>query len=289
MAIASNQTPRHQAGGPDQPEEMHGALEFILKHKNVLTVLAVILIVLILVVNMNNTRRTRMRQESTALVSDAIRSYSQMLTLSDIEQRQSQFDDVTAILDQLENDHGDTPLGNEARFLRGKVFFTMDRYDEAQDQYKTYIEHATNDEDRARGEIALAYSHENQAFFTGDAGEQRDKLDEADGHYSRAMNLSPAPSYIYYYALLGQARIRELTSQNADAIKLYEEVLEGRPDLLPDEDAPDPRNLANSLDYVKWFIRQQQQAESFHTTAKLRLERLRARLDEDELAPASGG
>jgi len=286
MASTSHQPPGKQPPDAEQ-QEMPRGLELVLKYRTQLTVLAVVVVVMILLVNMNNARVTRIRQESTGLLSDAINSYSQLMVLSDIEQRQSQFDDVIGILNQLEIDYGDTLLGNEARYFRGKVFFAMDRFEEAQEHYRAYIEHAANDENRARGQIALGYSHENQAFLTDEPGEQHGKLDDASDNYTRAMKLSPAPSYIYYYALMGQARVSELTSRRAEAMSLYEEVLEGRPEPPVDEDEPDPRTLANPLDYVKWFIRKQQQAESFHTTAKLRLDRLRATTDDEELATVS--
>lgn len=246
--------------------------------KQVLTTAVAVLVVLTLWLVLQN-RREGVRSDVNLQINQVLTNLDRLPTLTDATARQEMTKTAQQTLDVLIDKHGDTVLGNEARLLRGNLFFEQDRFADAQKEVTAYLEKAKGDSAKARGEIALAYAFENESFITTNTQLQRTKLETARQHYVSAQKLVPTGSYLFTYARLGEARYHELVGDNANAIRLYKEIMEQRPAPTPPPTGTE-RSAANKtesdLDRVRQELDKNMQGFSFATAARLRLERLQA-------------
>ncbi|MEN6625548.1 MAG: hypothetical protein ABFD69_04890 [Candidatus Sumerlaeia bacterium] len=195
-------------------------------------------------------------------------------------------DAYKSLLNDINSDIGKfgtgSQLARELVFLKGLTYYSLDQFPQAQEAYKQYIQQAGGNEERARGQIALAYSYENQSFFpTSGTLTQRGLLDQALAQYQTAKNAANGQNpYLYYYALLGEARINELTGANDKAVALYQQILKDRaaptPAATPAEEGTDAAQN-RFVDMLRQMLNERESQLSFAATAKLRLERLEAK------------
>ncbi len=265
-------------------EGLQETLDSLRRNRNKLIGLAAVAILVAIVYAAVSGYQARVLRESNEMFANAMTAYARLLSAADDEQRRGALGDMITELDTLIETYGTSPLGRAATFLKGRAYYAIDDYPKAQEAYEQYLAQTQDDAQKARGEIALAYSLENESFFLDDLTEQRAKLDQARVHYELAAAASPKPSFLYYYALLGQARYHELVQEEEQAIALLEEVVAERPAPVTDPAAaagPDP-DEDPELALVKMAIREREAQLSLAATARQRLERLRARQGLDE-------
>lgn len=220
--------------------------------------------------------RTRVSEDSSRILKIANQALVQIYSMPDAAQRNEGLDSAIAQLQTLIDRYPDTPAAHTALYLQGNCYFHKDELAKASDIYRRFIESSTTDEERATGEIALAYAMENEIYFTRD----EKKVEDAKAHFTRAMELAPARSYQYYFAMMGLARVLELSFQDEEALKLYERILAERPspavgskDFDPDKE---PDFGAGLEQYARQMAEQRVSQLSLEATVKLRIERLQA-------------
>jgi tetratricopeptide (TPR) repeat protein len=224
------------------------------------------------------TNQQSKRIDASSMMLTAVQQFAEFQNVQDEDQRKEMFGRTTTALDDLINTYPDTNLGREAVYLKGQANYIMGNFEAAQTAYERYIEAAPDPESQARGEIALAYAHENQAFFLTETSAQNDRLVTAETHYRTAMEFTDKGSHLYYYAMLGIARVKELIRQDAEAIKIYEQVLEERPAQIAEPEAVEDEGRSSDpiVEMVREMVDAQESQLSFATTAKLRLDRLKS-------------
>lgn len=225
------------------------------------------------------SHQARLRMRSNALMEEALLHYQALTNQTEPGQRETAMEDAVASARALVEQYPNTPLGREAHYLMAKAYYEMGRFEPARQAYQAYIDAAETRPQRARGEIGLGYAHENESFFMTDLVARTDKLDTALGHYESALRLAPPESFLYYYALLSQARIYDLTGQDDQARERYQRIIDERP--APAETAlPDARPQRQPNDPMARQlldrIRQAERQLSLAATARLRLQRLEA-------------
>ena len=249
--------------------------------------ISAILLILVFVVGKAiwASHRETVLRETNALMNDVLMSYAQVEGAKEDVQREEGMKSLMSATARLIDSYPGTKLAREAQFVKGKAYYALDKFQEAQKTFQEYVEKAPNDEERSRGEIALAYAFENNSFLVPPAS-QKNLLDQAATHYSLAENYAQGPDaaqpawpYLYYYALMGRARILEVTNKPQEAIKIYEKVIADRPVPIPPE-AKDEKNPSAESDPIMKFVTREIENRSaqisFQATAKLRLERLKA-------------
>ncbi|HOE97090.1 MAG TPA: tetratricopeptide repeat protein [Candidatus Sumerlaeota bacterium] len=261
-------------------ESLQETLLTLQRNRKKLIAAAIVLILGVIIFTAVRSHRNSVIIESNRLMSDALEGYGRLIQATDETDRQREVDYTLAALDQLHDSHGDTPLGHEALFLKGKIHYELGNWEEAQRAYQQYIDEARTAEQRAQGRIALAYAHENASFSQPNEQARRSELDAALLNFEQAQDAAPDHSYLTYYAMLGEARYYELTGDNERAIAVLERIVNERPapvaqtDSADEADSPLDTELSEQL---RTAVREQESQASFQATAKLRLERLRAR------------
>jgi tetratricopeptide (TPR) repeat protein len=264
-------------------EGIQNTLQKIKESRNLLITIIIVAIVGTLLFLGVRGHNENVLNETNNLMSDALDKYADLERATDEKQRK---DDLTAIVtatDNLIESHGGGKLAHEALYVRGSAYYSMDKFTEARKAYQDYIDQAKTGDEKARGEIALAYTYENE-YFLDKTKTKRNNIDNALTHYGYAAiaakgeGAAPAWPYLYYYALLGQARINELTGKDAEAIKLYQQIIKDRP--APIDTSKDEKETAaegeGMIKMLRQYIATMESPLSIQTTAKLRLERLQA-------------
>jgi len=214
--------------------------------------------------------------DSNILLEKVLTQNYALYNASDDAARKKAFDELMTATGSLRETYPSTRLGREARFLQGSAYYSMGDYTKSLAAYKDYTEQSPSNEEKANGEISQAYALENGSFLLPKP-KQVAQLDQALSHYDHAAGLAQGQvPYLYFYALLGKARILELTGKNQDAIKLYEQVMRERPAPLSAPKTDEKSGNDQMLQMVLNQLADQQNQLSFQTTAKLRLERLKA-------------
>lgn len=264
-------------------ESIQNTVDTIRQNRNKLITILVLILVGVILVTAVRSHNMRVLDESNRLMGTALDRYAELQRASEAAPRKDALTAIITSTDTLMDSYAGTKLAREALYLRGSAYYSMDKFTEAQKAYQAYLDQAKNPEEHARGEIALAYTYENESYL--DKTKSRDtNVDNALNHFGSAAvaakgdGATPAYPYLYYYALLGQARIFELKGKDAEAIKIYSQILKDRP--APVAAAQNAKNdLAESEAMMKMVneqIANQEAQLSFQATAKLRLERLQA-------------
>ena len=230
--------------------------------------------------------RARANANANQLITQAMSSYAQYQSATDPKDREQSAQKTMETLDNLIKAYGDTRLGREGRFLKGSFLYSQDKFADAQKAYDEYLKAAESggsSAEKARGEIALGYAYENETFWLTDNSARENSLKAARTHYDRAVAIAPAKSYLQYYAMLGQARVAELTGQDQQAIEIYDRIVKERPapPSLVSSKPQDQAEASSKKDKLTEMVRDEvisrEGQMSFQATAKLRLERLRAK------------
>ena len=287
----SKRKPTHEELQRDEiADSLHDIVETI--HRLKYVILAAILIIIAVAVAWRyvDVRRGERLIALNQAVTETIQDFHQLESLTEPEERQEAAASLVETLEEVIQTHGTSqPLGRFALYLKGMTHYSVDEFGPARSAFNQYLAEARNDEESARGEIALAYAYENEGFFPADPESQRSLLDLAQNHYLRASGIARQPHpYLHYYAVLGQARVHEAIGENQEALDLYRQILEERPprELEPIEDIEAPDRQQRAL--IRMLARMMREAEeplSLTATAQLRLERLEARMG---IAPDEG-
>lgn len=257
-------------------ETLTGLAEWMRRNLYPLLIGAGVVVVGIVMYGSWGSYRTRVSEDSSRILKMANQALVQIYSLPDAAQRNEGLDGAIAQLQTLIDRYPDTPAAHTALYLQGNCYFHKDELEKASDIYRRFIETSKTDEERATGEIALAYAMENEIYFTRD----EKKVEEAKAHFNRAMELAPARSYQYYFALMGLARVLELTFQDEEALKHYERILAERPSPTVGGENFDPNKEpdfgAGLEEYARQIADQRMSQLSLEATLKLRIERLQA-------------
>lgn len=246
-----------------------------------ITIGVVILVGALAILGVRSYRDSKL-SDSNAKMTAAFQSYQEFVNQTDPQQREELLKSAVAKADQLATNHAGSRLGREALYLKGNIYYEANKYPEAQKAYQAYLDKAETDAERAKAQIALGYANENEAFFIP-APKRPDKLRIAMTHFVQAADAAaggnkanPAEPYLYYYALLGQARIHELLNEDAKAIEIYELVLKRPEPVTPDKDQETQGSENMLAEMIRRQIREAEGQMSFQATARLRLDRLRS-------------
>ncbi len=239
--------------------------------------LLLIIGVILLIVKMGSTQEKKMA-ESTAMMNEALGQYQRLEYISDTAERQKLKDTIVATVDNLRSQYSGSELVDDAVYLLGATYYQLGQFSDAQKAYNEYLSLAKDDEARARGEIALGYAAENESFWLKDKAKQLENLNAALNHFTKATSYATKGSHLYYYALLGVARINELTGKDEEAIKLYEQVKKERPaTTTADGDKAADEKADPMMDFFSKQITDAEKAMSYAATADMRLQRLKAK------------
>ena len=257
-------------------ESIQQTLDSIKRNKMQLIALVALIVAGFVVTWSVRAHHESILSESNALLGKALTQNYTLYSSTDDAARKKAFDELKTATTSLREAYPGTRLGREARFLEGSAYYLMGDFTKSQAAYKDYTEQSSSNEEKANGEISQAYALENASFLLPKP-KQVAQLEQALSHYDRAVSLAQGQvPYLYYYALLGKARILELTGKNDDAIKLYEQVIKERPAPRPAPKADEKSGSDQMLQMVLTQLADQQNQLSFQTTAKLRLDRLKA-------------
>jgi tetratricopeptide (TPR) repeat protein len=258
--------------------------ENIQAYRNLLITMAIIIVAGVLITFGLRSHQETVARESNAMLAGVIQRYEGLVSQPDAKQREDLLKQLVDSANSLADTYPDTKLGREALYIKGNAYYQMDRFVDAEKAYKAYLEKAANDEEKARGEIALGYTAENWSFMSP-AKERQEKVNAALDHYTKAASLAeggdkahPAYPYLYYYAVICQARVNELLpGKTKEAMALYEEVLKNRPEpVVKSED----KEARGEQDMLMQFVRRQLDEVSgqmsLQATAKMRLDRLKS-------------
>jgi predicted negative regulator of RcsB-dependent stress response len=202
--------------------------------------------------------------------------FAELPGMQNEEERNRRLDSTIAAMQELIDQSPDTPAAREAQFLKGNCYFYKDDLTQAEETFRQYIAGAKTDEEKAKGELALGYTLENQFYFNDT---MRNKLDEALAHFELAANVAPPKSHHYYEAQMSRARILELTFRDAQALEIYRQVMADRPPPRAGapEDETESAPTGNALlDFVNTQIKDRMEPLSYYATAKVRADRLEA-------------
>lgn len=215
--------------------------------------------------------RAQIEQDTSAILNGAFTIFDRIPSMQDAAERDRQLKDlVTDLQTRVVDRYADSPMALRAIYLQGNCLYYMDDLKGAQDAFSRFLDRAEEPTDVARGRMALGNAIENEFYFTND----QKRLQEAYDQYQQAGSAAPPGSYLRIEAKMAGARIQELTSNDADALEIYREVLAERP--LPNA-APDrkPESQGNALfEMAREQIDRQLESVSFHATARLRSERI---------------
>lgn len=219
--------------------------------------------------------RDRIQTETSQKLNAASVLFAELPGLQDEEERNRRLEATITSMQELIDQYPDSKAAKSALFLKGNCYYYMDNLTLAQETFESYLADADTDEDKARGEIALGYTLENQFYFNDT---QRNKLDEALAHFELAAQLAPEGSYLYYSALMNKARILSLTYKDAEALEIYKKIMEERPaprtGMLAAEE--DDSLQGGIVGMVNQQIESRLEPLSFYSMAKLNAERLEA-------------
>jgi tetratricopeptide (TPR) repeat protein len=279
--MAKNQNPVADVQHDEVAESVHETVEFIKRHGMSLVIVVVIIFAGILVKIALNQREASRLSEINTVINESLADLAEIAAPQlDAPIRRQQADQLTARLDALYENYPDEPLAQEALFLKGGALFLVDDFSGSQQAYQRYIEASVSNDRQARGEIALGYAYENEAYLTTATTTQRARAEAGLGRFQRAESLASG-TFLSHYALLGQARIQEALGDNQAAAALYQRVIDERP--APAESAPstDESQLSDPMiQYLKTMLDGAQSQLSFQRTAQLRLDRLKALMGE---------
>lgn len=263
-------------------EGVHELFLWMQKNKQKLIALALLLVAATLGWSVYSSHKDVVLRDSNVQMASALNDYQRLSAIEDPEQAAAALETLVANLDEMIEQYGGTTIGTEALFLKGAAYYTQDMFTEAREAYAAYRDKAGSAREAARAYIALGYTDENESFFS-DQADQRNLLDQALVNYESASARVDQESYLRYYALMGQARVYELTRRNEEAIACYQQVMKERP-------APDSGDTKVDMslsmggrmgDMIAEMIGDQQRLLSFSATARQRLERLQASMGEE--------
>lgn len=223
-----------------------------------------------------NVNQDRIARDKSDRLQAANLIYNQALLAQTDETRKTQIDSVIGSLDKLREDYPGSDAARLALYIQGNCYFSLDELGKAQSAFEDYIGEARTPEDEARGEIALGYTHENNFYLT----DNEESIDQAEVHFALAADLAPSESYLHYSALLNQARVLELRSQDQQALELYERIASSRAlprtPSVPDSAQEESDAGFNLTSLILEQVRSRTEPQSFQFTAQLRADRLRA-------------
>lgn len=289
--MAKKPRPTHEQLQRDEiADSFHETLELIHNNRRAILMGLIALILLAIAIRAFSIHSANTQNQLNNQVAMLMSQYERIQAVPDSKDRTDATKNLIAELDKTVSQY-DTGsiLARTALFLKGKAYYSMDRFSEARASYEKFIMAAGDNEERARGEIALAYACENQAFFpTSGTLTARSLIDESIKHFKTAQQLAEAQApYLYYYAMLGEARCNEVLGNNDAATKLYDKILKDRPEPKPqatpaEKEGKDMQsNLANML---RNRIQDAEAQINLAATARQRLDRLQAKAS---LVPAS--
>lgn len=289
--MAKKPRPTHEQLQRDEiADSFHETLELIHDNRRMILMGVVALILLAIAIRAFTIHSADVQNQLNNRIAMLMSQYDRIQTVPDAKDRT---DATTTLINELDKTIKDHDTGSElartALYLKGMAYYSMDQFPEARANYEQFVKAASDNEERARGEIALAYAYENQAFFpTSGTLEARSLVDQAIDHYKKAEQLAETQApYLYYYAMLGEARCNEVIGANDKATQLYNKVLNDRPVPKPEatpavKEVQDPQtNMANIL---RGRIKDAESQIQLAATARQRLDRLQAKAS---LAPAS--
>lgn len=210
------------------------------------------------------------RARATAKLIDAINNFNQGLNAADAADQTRFLETAANQAEQLSLEFSGTPVGRRSRLLAGNSTFYLaslttgtamsDLYKRAQDYYQQYLDQATDSTERATGHLALGNVFENLLFMTRDLN----LATQAMNAYDEAARLVPG-SPVAIEARLAKARlIKVQAGRQAEAAKLYEEILESLPEpqselraqaLVHQGQTLDPEEVTRLMTLGNWTFR----------------------------------
>lgn len=260
-------------------ESIQELTDGVKKHRHL--IVTVIVLTGVAIVGMNFWRsgqHARIEQSSDLLVK-TINLYQSFENQPLPEDRERVFEDALKAVDTLQTEYANTKPAALGEYIKGHLYFQMDKFDEAAAAYKKFLASASTAEQKAQAQIALGYTAENAAFLMEDAAEQKTSADEAMSHYEAAAKLVPAGNFLNYYAKLGEARLYELTGEDQQALDLLTELAANPPLAGPEVDEDDVKELEDPIGNVmRVSLLTYQDQIRLGATAQLRLDRLQAKM-----------
>lgn len=213
-------------------------------------------------------------EESSQTLNLANQLFSQLPSMQSEEERTKGLTNVINSLQNLIDQRPGSPAAHAALYLKGNCHYYMDDYDKALAAFTDYANDAADDEDRARGVLAVASAQENKFYFDK---KQIALLDEATANYEKAQKLAPAGSYLQYSALLAKARILELRYKDSEAMEIYRQIIKERPSPVKVSAEEPTEEESRNFDFGKMLQQQINRSLaplSLEAAAKVRLETL---------------
>ncbi len=281
MAKIQRKTSHEELQRDEIADGVHDVIEGVYHQRYRILALVVVLIVVALGIYLYNASREATQRALNSEIATAMESYFALEAQTEVDQRAAQAEALVAQLDEIGAEYSmGLPLGRFAIYIKGMTHYAVDNFGEARRTYAEYLEQANTSEERARGEIAMAYAYENEGFFPAEPQAQRELLDQALAHYQQAAEVADGEQpYLYYYALLGQARALEAVGRNDEAIALYQRVIDERPLEVTEVEAQETvdAQARAMFEMVSRMLRETEEQIGLAATARLRLERLQAR------------
>jgi predicted negative regulator of RcsB-dependent stress response len=284
--MAKMKTTPSPAEHDEVAEGVHEAVVFVQSHMMAILGAVVLAVIAILGYNYMMDARAQAAQAANNALTDGIGQLNQLIQISDPAQRKKAAEDMIAGLDKMMTEHSDSPLAVRALFLKGRAFYEIDDFDNAQKAYEQYLAKASTDAMKARGEIALGYAHENHAFLAGDPQKEAQLLKAAFDEYVKASKDAGA-TYLHWYAMLSMARCQEAMNRNAEAMQIYQQIIDARPaPYVRDEDIETGDGGQNQTESaaLRSILNKAQNNFSFASTAQLRLDSLKGEAEQSKTA-----
>jgi tetratricopeptide (TPR) repeat protein len=219
---------------------------------------------------------------SNEIFTGAMSMFEAGMFETDQTRREAALKQAIIYAEQIIEEFPKSKAARQARYLEGNAYYFMNDFDRAISAFQYYINTAKDNQDRAKGFVALGYAFENKFFYNE---QDQSILHEAEKAYDQAIDLGKG-TYIQYQAMLCKARLLELRYKNDEAMEIYKKIIADRKKLeekiaeaSTDQGSQTNRATRRSQKTQAEMLSEQmkmlESLFSFEKTAELNLDRLK--------------
>jgi tetratricopeptide (TPR) repeat protein len=264
------------------------AYDYMSSHLHqVLIGILVVLAILLAVIAAQKYSQSHTYADNAELYA-AQQQYANAVNETDATKRKEDIAAAIEACDLLNKKRPNSPAGHEALLVKGNCYCLSRDYENALRTFEEYVQKSRDDEQKAKGKVAIGDTLSNQAFDAGDKGAPI--LEKAKQAYAEAEKLGVLPtgkkSYLHYQAAMGSARVLTQAGDLAGAKQIYETVIKERPfydekltsSTLEDMGAWAKADRSAKAILLRKSLLESRAASGFEKTAERRLEEVNARL-----------
>lgn len=267
MAKQKSKLSREELERDEVADSFEAALESVRRNRIRLAVASAVILAVAVSAYFYSENKRQVQTQFSGILNTSAAIFDEIPKMQDEAQRETRLKDTLKTLQtQIVDRDPTSEAAEEAVHLIGRCYYALDDTTKAAESFNKYLTMADNEQEKARGQIALAYAQENAFYFTTDQA----RLNEALETFRLAKATAEPRSYLYYSALIGEARLLELLGKDPEALEIYKRVMEERPSPVEVADNSEPPAGFNPSEYARRMINQTMSTLGFAATAKMR-------------------